>query len=112
MMSMTPIDRTAWAHRMVREGNMQEVHAILGGSPYVTGFTKEQFNELRLMAEEKFAPKEYAARSTLGKLRESLSTASKEYYRRYTSVIPTQPPQNVRSAAALNALKAQAKGGR
>jgi hypothetical protein len=103
--NLPDVDRPGWLMERCREGDAEVIFSVLGGSAYVSGLPVKLHAALRTYAEQKWAPKESAARDGLAKLREQMVDAGQKYYEKYASTVPTQSPARARSTEALARLR-------
>lgn len=101
--NMPKKDRMSFLHDRIEKGDHQVVTAVLDGSCWVSGLNDEEFDIVRSLAQERFAPRDTAQAAALRKCRAQVETGAYEF----SNVIVRNLPRvkEDRKEAALRQLK-------
>lgn len=86
-------------------GESTVVFSVLGASPWISGLTPDQQQSLRDLAEQKFAPTEYARRAALADVKKTLTDASFRFANEFVRLRPKVAQQSEKGRAEIDALK-------
>lgn len=101
--AMKPGERMNFLERCCQDGDHQVVTAVLDGSHWVAGLSREQVNIIRAFAHEKWASRETAQSRALRSVKQQLENASAAFGQHYARLLPKVA--NDPKAAALAELK-------
>jgi hypothetical protein len=84
----SPEQRIPAIHAAIREGDIEVTRAVLSATPFASGLERKDFAILRDLAEQKFAPTEYAQRAAGQAVLKKMTTARDAFADRYAKLLP------------------------
>ncbi len=99
-------ERMEFVRKAIEDGDLEIASAVLQTSCYSSGFGKQEFDVIRGMTQAKFAPRDFAQRTSALAVKAALSKAQGLFLQRYAALLP-----RVSASPADDALANLKKGG-